>query len=182
MPNVSERTEASRGRGRRRITQKRLKQLLRYDPITGRGRFHWRVRCGVARAGREAGSWHGGGYRVITVDGANCYAHRLAWLWVHGRHPRGDIDHRNRKRGDNRIANLRECSRRQNACNVVVHNVTGFKGVHRRRSGWQARIRISGRLLYLGTYSTAKQAAAAYAKPARLYNGEFACTKARRAA
>ena len=45
---------------------------------------------------------------ATRLDRVVYYAHRLAWVWVHGRHPCGEIDHSNRNRADNRIANLRE--------------------------------------------------------------------------
>jgi hypothetical protein len=38
------------------------------------------------------------------------FAHRLVWLYVHGRHPTREIDHVNGNPTDDRIANLRQCS------------------------------------------------------------------------
>jgi hypothetical protein len=78
-------------------TAERLRQLLYYCPRTGR--FHWRVKRGNAAAGFEAGSGSKDGYRTIQIDGRPYYAHRLAWLYVHGEHPAGQIDHKNNKRG-----------------------------------------------------------------------------------
>src|SRR5262245_52384097 len=70
---------------RRRLTAKRLRALLHYAPETGL--FHWRQRRGNRAAGGEAGHGEGTGYRAIRVDGHSHLAHRLAWLYVHGRHP-----------------------------------------------------------------------------------------------
>jgi hypothetical protein len=97
-------------------------------------------------------------------------------FYVKGRHPRGEIDHRNGDRADNRIANLRECSRAENARNVTSRNPSGFKGVRRDDSRWRASITVNGKRIHLGTFDTAEKAAAAYDKAARRYHGEFART------
>ena len=55
-----------------------------------------------------AGSVHSTGYVRIGIDGRKYTSHRLAWLYVHGVWPSDQIDHINRNRSDNRIANLRE--------------------------------------------------------------------------
>ena len=88
-----------------RLTAERLRQLLDYSPETGL--FYWRVKRGSVAAGTEAGTWHGNGYRKIHIDGVPHLAHRLAWLYVHGEHPTGEIDHRNGNPADNRISKLR---------------------------------------------------------------------------
>ena len=61
-----------------------------YCPETGR--FFWRARRGSATPGSEAGSWQTHGYRTISVDNRRYLAHRLAWLYVYGRHPIAVID------------------------------------------------------------------------------------------
>ena|SRR5438105_9984711 len=157
-----------------RLTAQRLRELLDYAPETGL--FYWRVRRGCAGAGRQAGSLHTVGYRVIRVDGVTHLAHRLAWLHVHGDHPIAEIDHVNGNRMDNRITNLRQCSRGQNARNVTTRNACGFKGIYHRRSRWHAQISVNGRRTYLGSYENAEQAAAAYDSAARLHYDEFART------
>jgi hypothetical protein len=165
---------------RRQLTAERLRELLIYAPETGR--FYWRASRGSAAAGTEAGNADRDGYRVICIAGVRHFAHRLAWLHVHGEHPSREIDHRNGNRADNRIANLRESSRVQNARNATRRNPSGFKGVRRNRRKWRAEICVNGRRIYLGNYSTAEQAAEAYDKAARLYHGEFARTNAQIAA
>ena len=89
-----------------RLTAERLRELLSYSPETGL--FYWRVSKGSVAAGTQAGNPGVRGYIVIRIDGVPHYAHRLAWLHVHGEHPTGEIDHRNNNRADNSISNLRQ--------------------------------------------------------------------------
>lgn len=90
------------------------------------------------------------------------------------------VDHINSNTLDNRSTNLRLCTNRQNAQNSVLRssNKSGFKGVRKRLPnwGWQARIRISGEQICLGTFATAEEAAGAYDAAAITYFGEFART------
>jgi hypothetical protein len=161
-----------------RLTQERLKQVLKYFPTSGR--FRWRVRQGGAVPGREAGSANGTGYQRISIDTVTHLSHRLAWLYVHGVHPSDEVDHKNGKRGDNRIANLRDLPREQNAWNSLRRNPSGFIGVHRRGDKWRAIIKVSDRRISLGTYDSKEQAGGAYQCAARLLRGEYVRNARRR--
>lgn len=93
-------------------------------------------------------------------------AHRLAWLYVYGEWPNGDIDHIDGDRLNNRIANLRDVSRRVNLENQrrpKACNKSGFLGVKTfRDQRFQARIQVRGVQLHLGTFDTPHEAHAAY--------------------
>jgi len=88
------------------------------------------------------------------------------------------IDHRNHVTLDNRRKNLRTATPAESGRNRKLRrdNLCGLKGVHRDRAGrWRARIKDqSGRLLSLGTFSTAVAAASAYDLAAKQLHGEFA--------
>lgn len=140
------------------ITQARVLEVLNYDPVTGLFAY---------KSGRGNGGTHTkDGYLQLKVDGAIYFAHRLAWLYVHGQWPADQIDHRNGVRGYNRIANLREASPSENAQNkgVRVGTASRFPGVvwHERDKRWQAQIRKDGRLYYLGGFADEASAARAY--------------------
>jgi hypothetical protein len=159
------------------LTAERLRELLEYDPETGE--FRWlRHRARGARAGSPAGYINAVGYRVIMLSQRAYHAHRLAWLYMAGEWPRGDLDHINGDRADNRRSNLRLADRTQNNANARRRsdNTSGHKGVsrHGQCNRWQARIRVRGRTIYLGLHKTQEAAAAAYDAAAREHFGEYA--------
>jgi hypothetical protein len=155
----------------------RLQELLEYDPETGV--FTWKVtKCWRAPAGSEAGTINIHGRRAIMVDQKLYTAHRLAWLYVHGEWPAGEIDHINCDPADNRICNLRLATSSQNKCNSrrPSHNTSGFKGVYynRRLGRFAAQIAINKTHRWLGLFDTAEAAHAAYCRAANELHGEFA--------
>lgn len=97
--------------------------------------------------------------------------------------PKGiQIDHINRNGLDNRRANLRFCTRSENAMHQRIHsdNRTGFKGVILLKRTLQkpyiARIWINNKQFHLGCHHTAEAAARAYDLAAVKHYGEFALT------
>lgn len=139
----------------RMITQKRLKELLHYDPKTGI--FTRRISRGPAKAGDQAGWINSRGYRCIEIDWKSYNASRLAWLYMEGYFPEHDIDHINRVRDDDRWCNLRHVSRQCNVrnCGNPCDNTSGVKGVYwfRRDKKWQARIAVNNKEHHLGLYN-----------------------------
>jgi hypothetical protein len=158
------------------IEADRLRELLAYDPHTGL--FRWRVTRTKARAGAIAGYVKSDGYVSLCVEGRAYFAHRLAWLHVHGQWPAACIDHINRDRGDNRISNLREATISQNGCNRLgaADSKSGVKGVwfDASRNRWTACIQLRGRTKQIGRFKTKEDAAAAYERAATELHGEFA--------
>lgn len=147
----------------------RLRQLLSYDPEAGT--FAWRT---GPRAGMEAGTLARTGYRLLWVDGASVLAHRMAWLWVYGELPGGDIDHINGVRTDNRIANLRCVTRRVNLQNRrqsgsgKKHGTLLGAAWHSKTGKWRALIKHDGRQKSLGYFATEEQAHEAYVAAKRV--------------
>lgn len=159
------------------LTVERLREVLHYEPATGV--FTWQVRLGhQGPVGSRAGSIYANGRRYIAIDKRRHFASRLAWLFVHGRWPIGQIDHVNCVRNDDRIDNLREATPAQNIANrsVTKRSHTGIKGVGHHGRGYRARIRVNDTLIALGTFKTPERASEAYADAARQHYGEFART------
>jgi len=159
------------------LTQAQLKKILRYDSKTGE--FVWRTRQGRRSdlIGKRAGIVQNKGYLSIGISGKRYLGHRLAWLYMHGCFPSGNLDHKNRNRLDNRIINLRVATGAQNAANSKrrTSNRGLLKGAfwdkHHQR--WTSSIGHNGKPIYLGTFTTAEEAHAAYCKAAKRLHGEF---------
>ncbi|MBZ9939178.1 HNH endonuclease [Mesorhizobium sp. BR1-1-16] len=154
-----------------------IRERLEYDPNTGL--LTWKTdRNNVIPAGSVAGHLRKNGYVGVKFSGRWFSAHRLAWLIYYGSWPTLDIDHKNCVPSDNRIANLRQATKRQNIQNqrLCSRNTSGFKGVtwHRKCKKWQAQIKTGGKTIHLGIYSDIVAAKAAYDAACAIYHGEFA--------
>jgi hypothetical protein len=170
-------------------SQAYLVECLSYDQDTGE--FIWKNRplahfssekaCNVFNnkiAGNRAGYSHNG-YRYIGIGGVDYPAHRIAWKIVNGRDPINDIDHKNCNKADNRIANLRQASRSQNSSNGLLRktNKSGFKGVSRKGGIFVSQISKNGKVMHLGCFKTAEEAAQCYRVAASKFHGDFAREK-----
>lgn len=149
-----------------RIDLETLRSALAYAPETGV--FTWKIRPSPkVPEGAIAGSTHKRGYIHIQLKGRIYKGHRLAWFYVHGEWPSAQIDHINRIKGDNRIANLRAAENAENKQNYLGpqrNNKIGLQGVTKRRgrNSYQAKIEVFGVERHLGTYKTPEEASAAY--------------------
>ena len=155
------------------LTQKRLKEIIHYEPDTGVFTRH--VTVANAVAGSIAGCKTSMGYIRIKIDRKAVFAHRLAWLYVYGYFPKQIIDHVNQIKDDNRIKNLRKSSALQNAHNIS-HKKTisksGFRGVswHKRCKKYCARIRVNNKTISLGYFNNPESAHKAYLEAAKKYH------------
>lgn len=155
-----------------------IRELVEYEHTTGV--FKWRHRSrkwfknyGSFKAwnskfpGSVAGGFDGHGHREVRILGVSYRAHRLAWAYMTGRWPDGQIDHINGDRADNRFQNLRVVDNRQNGMNCGMNrlNTSGFKGVtwNKSRRKWQAGVTIYGQYKYIGLFECPKEAHDAYA-------------------
>lgn len=159
------------------MTVDELKQILSYDPQTGK--FVWLVRPSKSISeGREAGCKEKRiGYRTIGYRGRIYKAHRLAWLYVTGKWPDGLIDHINGIKDDNRFENLRvvdESGNSQNIRKPNKRNKSGFMGVILFQGKWRASITHSGKTHWLGDFTTPEEAHQTYLAAKRKFHA--ACT------
>lgn len=108
--------------------------------------------------------------RVRQANGRNKVQmlHYFVWEHHHGANsvPRGlFVDHLNQDKNDNRIGNLVLVNNRVKQANAPKHsdNTTGYKDVsqNRRSRKFVAQIGQDHRLIYVGTYGTAEEAAQA---------------------
>lgn len=149
----------------RHIDSTRLKEILKYDPITGI--FIWRG-TGKGRKRVVAGCLRNG-YITIDIDKIRYQAHRLALIYVYGECNSHDVDHINGIKNDNRIANLRPATRSENKQNIrkiQPNNKSGYMGVdwHKSTGFWRATLTTMGKQKHIGLYKTPGEAHEAYLK------------------
>ena len=143
----------------RKMSAEELRALVAYDAETGQ-------MIGIA-PGRVGSQFLADGYLRISIDRAMYRVHRLAWLYVYGSWPEQQIDHINGDRADNRIANLRDVSPKQNTHNqrqAHRNNLSGLLGVRKKtRDGtYHAVIKVDGKQRYLGSFKDPAEAHAVY--------------------
>ena len=103
----------------------------------------------------------------------------LAWLYMTGKWPAHEMDHRNGIGWDDRFDNLREATHSQNLHNqqyVRKNNSSGLRGVHRnnsKASPWKASIDCNGKRKHLGSFASAVEAYQAYKAASLELCGEF---------
>lgn len=173
-------------------TPEELRQLLRYEPETGK--LYWKERpASMFKTKQSHGTWNtrfagkeaftavgNHGYRVGRVNYKLLLAHRVIWAIHYGEWPEDQIDHIDGDRLNNRIGNLREATNSENNRNrgIGESNTSGFKGATwvSRRKAFQAQIYVDRRNIFLGYHATAEAAHAAYCEAAKKLHGEFART------
>lgn len=170
------------------IEHSKLLELLSYDPATGV--FTWRVDMrtgnGGGRINAHAGDMAGcvvksasTSYIQIRVHKRLYSAHALAWYYVTGTFPEM-VDHRDLDGTNNRLTNLRPCTKSTNAANTRApkNNTSGVKGVYydKSRDKWAVEIRCGNTRYRLGRFPTLEKAASVYEAKAIELFGEFART------
>lgn len=130
--------------------------------------------------------WHPcyGGKTIYVRRGSGSKGHKITFmhrLIMGVTDPNILVDHKNRNGLDNRRCNLRIATKSQNAYNKTKqkNNTSGFKGVTKSTQHgnlrFLARIWVDGKMLHLGTFMVAIEAAKCYNKAAIKFHGEFAC-------
>jgi hypothetical protein len=158
------------------ISPETLRSLLHYDP--GTGVLTWKRRPRELFPTEKAWAiWNGryAGKRAFTSQNHNGYfrgavfnntslAHRVAWALVHGVWP-DRLDHVNGDPSDNRLANLRVVSHRENLKNTArrADNTSGTTGVSwfRATQKWSSCVHLSGKKIHLGYFDNKEDAIAA---------------------
>jgi hypothetical protein len=147
------------------LTAERLREVVSYNQETG---------VFMRRSnGAVAGTRKDNGYLHFCVDTKKYGAHRLAWLYVRGEWPIGDIDHIDGNRANNAIKNLRDVDRSTNLENqrqAKSHNKsTGVLGayLHKQTGKFMSRIQVRGKGKYLGLFDTVEEAHHAYVEAKR---------------
>jgi hypothetical protein len=160
---------------RNQISLRKLKTVLRYDPSTGF--FTWVVKRNGVVEGKPAGC--ASKYVRIKIDGVSYSASCMAWLWMTGKWPASEVDHKDLNKHNNAWNNLRAASRAQNTHNtpkIKTKKTSSYKGVswHKWSEKWEAKICVGGRQKGLGRFDSELHAYQAYVEAAIALRGEFA--------
>ena len=145
------------------LNRDELKNVLRYEPETGKLYWLRRFSNGIPKS-LEAGTIRkNDGYINVSVFGKLYPAHRVAYALYNGTCPDDmEIDHINHVRSDNRIDNLRLVSKSENRKNQSISSksTTGVTGVYynRARRKFVAQIKINGDVKYLGIFDSLEEA------------------------
>lgn len=171
-----------------------LRKFLRYVPETGK--LYWNYRNpqdfldGKKGQIASCNTWNGrfGGKEALTTLDFYGYfggrfhrqaikAHRAAFAIYHGRWPDGDVDHINGDRGDNRIENLRDCTRQQNLANRhVTIGTSCYRGVSwsTESKQWVVWCSKDNKGHFGGRFGDEVVAAVAFDRLAKKLHGEYA--------
>ena len=137
---------------KKKLTQERLKEVLHYNPDTGI--FIWK------KTGKIAGNMDHKGYNRIGIDYSLYRSARLAFLYMTGKFPPVQADHKNRIRNDDRWCNLRPATNLENSKNRTVKSACGIDGIswNKAKNKWAVYIRIDGIKKHLGYFKDIESA------------------------
>lgn len=177
------RTHGALRRGGAAVNREALahaRELLTYDPSSGE--FLWIERaekyfqsagqhtaehnCKVWNAkyaGKPAGYLDRSvGYKRLCILTHKIWAHRLAWWFIHNEMPKGQIDHIDGNKTNNRQNNLRDVPASENRKNMPIpkNNTSGVVGVWRNEKNkkWDACIGMNGRTIHIGSFASFEEA------------------------
>jgi len=160
------------------ITPELLRELLRYEPETGK--LFWKHRtpdvfqdsqCRTAEhvcsnwnarfAGKPAFTTVTNGYKQGSILCVKLSAHRVIWAMQTDEWP-VQVDHINGIRHENWWGNLRHVNNQVNSRNagISIRNTSGVVGVSwaKRKRKWIAQITDSGKNINLGYYNSKEDA------------------------
>lgn len=134
------------------LTQELLKKYLHYNTETGV--FTNRISRNCVEKGSIAG-WQLQGYLYTSIGCVSYALHVLAWFYEYGVWPKGEVDHKNHIKDDNRICNLRDVTKALNG-----RNLPRIKGTQNKHTGLYAQpngkfavaVSFNGVQNYLGVY------------------------------
>jgi hypothetical protein len=168
------------------LTHAEVLELISYDPVSGLFTVRQATCCRPVGQIMNCNQRHAqrSGRKVrrsfVSLRGLGSVpAGRLAWFYMTGEWPKGEIDHRDNDGWNQAWMNLRESSRSQNQANTRRYksNSSGKKCVFpsgRKAKPWRAQIQKDKRRLSLGYFETRDAAHAAYVQAAVTLFGDYA--------
>ena len=131
----------------------------------------------VKNENKKAGTSRKDGRIAVCVKHNNkthmVYASRLILAIVSGRWPDGLVDHIDGDPGNNKLENLRVCSKAQNSQNRLNTPGKLLPGVKKDGNKYSAKVKSNGVFHHVGMFTTEQEAHAAYVEKRDLLHGEF---------
>lgn len=119
-------------------------------------------------AGKRAERWNRQSYGRVRLFKIDFQASRIAWALSYGTWPTLHLDHIDGNPRNNRLENLREVTHRENCMNrkTRVDCPSTYTGIRPNRygRGWDVRIGVKGREIFVGRYDDFDDAVAARLK------------------
>lgn len=156
--------------------------MFSYDKVSGGLKWKHREPSSLKNrqwngrfANKTAGTIRKDGYLRVKVGCRYILVHRLIWFIEFGEFPSFLIDHINGNKSDNRLENLREVTKSENATNCNTENSTGHKGVRydKRYNTYQVRLTKNGKTFHLGQAKTFSEAIEIYNQNVDKIHGNF---------
>jgi len=156
------------------LTQEELHRLFDYKD----GDLYWKVRTSIRiTVGKKVGCKFKNNYIFTRINKKLIALHRVIFLYHHGYLPKL-IDHIDKNSLNNKIENLRPCTRSENALNSkrASNNKSGVKGVcwHKAAQKWHARINLKGKQYNFGFFEKLEDAENVVKKMRAEIHGNFA--------
>ncbi len=144
------------------LTQEELKRQLYYNPDTGiftrKVSNNNRVKIGNITSCKDKN-----GYIKMGINYKEYYAQRLAWLYMEGYFPKGNIKYIDKNRLNNRFDNLSilKPNKKDNKNKLNKNNKSGITGIHwdKNTNKWKGEIIINSKSIYLGRFKKLANAA-----------------------
>ena len=158
---------------KKKLTQKRLKEVLNYNPVTGVWRRLKALSNSVKNIKIVGGICKTHGYRRMSIDGVRYRSNRLAWMYMEGYFPEHVVDHKDKIRHNDKWDNLRAITQQCNMknCKISVASKTDITGVNIHKNGkFFTYININGTKKHLGYFAKLGEAAMARWQAEKKYN------------
>lgn len=142
-------------------------EYFRYDAETGI--ITRKKRTGnCTKVGEEVGWLTEKGYLSMKFKGKTQSYHRVAWLLYYKEWPKGQIDHIDQDKLNNKIINLRDVEPHINCRNkpLTIKNTSGYVGVvwNKQVKKWQAQGKLLKKNYHLGYFDDIMDAVKARAE------------------
>ena len=155
------------------------RMVLRYDPLSG-DIFRTVSIGNSSKVGLLPQTVNDNGYSRTNILGKRYLTHRVVWLLHYGEWPKGQVDHIDGNRQNNKISNLRDVGYTENAQNT--HKPKGsnkYMGVTycKKRNKYASQISIGPRgnakVKHLGRFDSAEEAHEVYLAAKRVLHPAF---------